>query len=542
MAHRRRRVLGSTAVLVAVLVAFVLTLPITLTPGLRTRLTAALGERFDSAVQLETLRVSVLPRIRVSGTGLALQHKGRTDVPPLIEIASFSAEASLFGLIGRPIRLQRIDLDGLEINVPPGGMSVNRDDEARDMPASSEASGPGHDPAASAGAVPPADVESRTDRRSPIIVDRLLTERAVLRILRGDPEKEPRVFEIHRLSMDDAGSHEPWAFSATLTNPTPPGEIDAHGTFGPWNAPEPARTSVNGAYEFSDADLSVFEGIQGTLQSTGGFGGVLERIVVEGEADVPDFALSDVGQPVPLHTRFTSIVDATSGNTWLEPVEATLDGSRILADGGVVERDGEKGRTVTLDVVLDDARIEDVLRLAVKSKQVPMTGALKLTTAFVLPPGPGDAVQKMRLNGSFQIARARFTTGNVQARINELSQKARVDDEDEGEPEQVVSDLKGRFVMSGGTIRFSNVSFSVPGARVDVSGTYAIKGEALDFQGTVRLDARLSQMTTGVRSALLRLIDPLVRRKDATVIPVTIKGTVDDPKFGLDIRRTITRG
>jgi hypothetical protein len=322
----------------------------------------------------------------------------------------------------------------------------------------------------------------------------------------------------------------------------PPGRIEAQGTFGPWNAPEPARTAVNGGYEFHDADLSVFDGIRGTLDSTGAFSGVLERIEVEGEADVPDFALSDVGQPVPLHTRFTAIVDATSGNTWLKPVHASLDGSTILADGGVVERDGEKGRTVSLDVVMDDARIEDVLRLAVKSAQVPLTGALKLSTAFVLPPGPGDAVQKMRLDGSFQIARARFTTGDVQARINELSQKARVDDDDEGAPDQVVSDLKGRFVMSGGTIRFSSVSFSVPGARVDVSGTYAIKGEALDFEGTVRLDARLSQMTTGVKSALLRIIDPLVRRKDATVIPVTIKGTVDDPKFGLDIRRTITRG
>lgn len=537
-----RKVIGSTAIVAVVLVAFVLTLPITLTPGLRTRLTNALSERFDSEVQLETLRLSALPSLRVSGSGLTLRHKGRTDVPPLIEVASFSAEASLFGLIGRPVRLQRIHLDGLEINVPPGGMSIDRKGEA-DAPDArqAETDRPAEPPVAGDEGL--ADAGEPTPARSPIIVDRLLTENAVLRILRGDPEKEPRLFEIHRLSMDDAGSHEPWAFSATLTNPTPPGAIEAHGTFGPWNGPQPARTAVNGDYEFRDADLSVFDGILGTLDSTGAFSGMLERIEVEGTADVPDFALSGVGQPVPLQTRFTSIVDATSGNTWLKPVHATLDRSVILADGGVVERDGEKGRTVNLDVVLDDARIEDVLRLAVKSKQVPMTGALKLTTTFVLPPGPGDAVQKMRLNGSFQVARARFTTGDVQARINELSQKARVDDDDDDEaPEQVVSDLKGSFVMRDGTIRFSSVSFAVPGARVDVSGTYAIRGEALDFEGTVRLDARLSQMTTGIKSALLRIIDPLVRRRDATVIPVTIKGTVDDPKFGLDIRRTITRG
>jgi hypothetical protein len=537
-----RKVLGSTALVVAVLIALVLTLPITLTPGLRARLTAGLGERFDSQVELESLRVSVLPRLRVSGSGVVLRHKGRTDVPPLIEIASFSAEASLFGLVGRPLRLQRVHLDELEINVPPGSMSIDRDrDDERnveqgDMPRAGA-------PASSGAPHVSRDEEAAEARHSsPIIVDDLLTERAVLRVLRDEPAKEPRLFEIHRLSMQDTGSHEPWAFRATLTNPTPPGQIETHGTFGPWNAPQPARTPVNAEYEFRDADLSVFEGIRGVLHSTGAFTGVLERIEVHGQADVPGFALSDVGNPVPLETRFTSVVDGTNGNTWLKPVHATLHRSVILADGGVVEREGTKGRTVSLDVVMDDARIEDVLRLAVKTKQAPMTGGMKLTTKFVLPPGPGAAIDKMRLDGSFEIARARFTTGDVQAKLNELSQKARADDDGDEAPEQVVSDFKGRFVMGGGVIRFSNVSFAVPGARVDVSGTYAVRGEALDFRGTVRLDARLSQLTTGVKSFLLRIVEPLVRRDDVTVIPVTIRGTVDDPKFGIDVRRAITRG
>jgi len=39
------------------------------------------------------------------------------------------------------------------------------------------------------------------------------------------------------------------------------------------------------------------------------------------------------------------------------------------------------------DVTMDDARIEDMLRLAVKTPAPPMTGSLKLTTTLVLPPG-----------------------------------------------------------------------------------------------------------------------------------------------------------
>ena len=88
----------------------------------------ALGERFDSEVQLETLTVSLLPRPRLSGRGLVLRHKHRTDVPPLVTIASFSGEAGLVGLLSDPVTVSNIRLEGLEINVPPGGMSLNDDE------------------------------------------------------------------------------------------------------------------------------------------------------------------------------------------------------------------------------------------------------------------------------------------------------------------------------------------------------------------------------------------------------------------------------
>jgi hypothetical protein len=339
--------------------------------------------------------------------------------------------------------------------------------------------------------------------------------------------------------MQDAGSNDPWTFEATLTNPTPPGEIGTRGTFGPWNAERPSATPLDAEYEFRDADLGVFDGIRGILQSTGAFHGVLERIEVTGRTDVPDFALADVGHPVPLTTKFHAIVDGTNGNTWLQPVDARLLDSPILANGGVVERAGEEGRTVTLDVVMEGARIEDVLRLAVDTPTPPMTGALTLQTRFVLPPGDASAMEKLQLDGSFEIAAARFAGGGVQAKLEDLSRTARGEP---GEPpDRVVSDFHGRFVMKDGVIRFSKITFAIPGATVDLDGAYVLRSEALDFRGTVRLDAKLSEMTTGVKSFLLGLIDPLVRRKDVTVIPVTIRGTARKPDFGLDLRRTLTR-
>ncbi len=201
-----------------IVAALLLTIPITLTSGLRGRLEAALSERFDSTVEMQSLRVSILPRLRVAGEGIVLRPGGRTDVPPLIAIASFSADANLWGLIGRPVRLTTVRLEGLEISVPPGGVKIDSKDE---NPGETRGKTQPEPPAASSEPSP-----------SPILIDHLLAERAVVKILRRDPKKQTRVWEIAHLSMERAGSNDPWPFQAQLTNPIPPGDLEVRGTFG----------------------------------------------------------------------------------------------------------------------------------------------------------------------------------------------------------------------------------------------------------------------------------------------------------------------
>jgi hypothetical protein len=496
---------------VAVILLFLVSLPIAVTPRIKQRLVRALGERFDSTVQLETLTVSLLPTPRLSGRGLVLRHKHRTDVPPLVTIASFSGEAGLLGLLGDPVRVSDIHLEGLEINVPPGGMKL-KDDE-------------------------PDNPDDRATKTSPLIVRHLKSERAVLRILRRKPGKAPRVFEIFQLDMADVGADHPWPFRANLTNPKPPGRIHTEGTFGPWQADEPSRTSLAASYRFENADLGVFDEIAGILTSSGAFKGVLERIEVDGTTSMPAFALTDVGNGMRLDTRFHSIVDGTNGNTLLQPVDATLGETKIRAAGGVVERDGEDGRTVELDVAIDGGRLEDILHLAVKGAQPPMTGVMTLRTKFLLPPGHRDAIQKLRLDGTFSVDKAAFKKANVQDKLEAFSTQARgLKDET---PDPVVSNFRGTFTMRNGAIHFSTVTFAMPGARVHVSGRYVMTSEALDFRGTVRLDAKLSQLTTGVKSFFLRVVDGLFRHDDITVVPITIGGTADKPKVGLDLGKAV---
>jgi len=510
----------------AILAALFFSLPLTLPGSLRTRLATALGERFGGSVEIQALHVSVFPRLHIAGEGVVIRRGDRAGLPPLISIRAFSGKAGLFGLLGSRLQIREVNLSGLEVNVPPGGVDIDGDEKDTSSARADTKDRP-----------PQGDGASRA-AKSPIVVDHLLSEDAALRILRGDPGKKPREFVISRLTMEDTGAETPWAFVASLTNPTPPGKIEAHGTFGPWSAGSPSQTPLAAEYTFSGADLGVFKGIEGILQSSGKFAGVLERIEVNGKADVPDFALDSAGHPMPLATTFHSIVDGTNGNTWLRPVDGTFRQTTVHAEGGVIEGENKDGRTVTLDVTMDRARLEDVLFLAVKSDRPPMSGALKLRAKLEIPPGHVDALQKLKLKGTFTIDDARFAGDGIQTKVNEMSQKAQGDKA--GPAGEALSDFNGQFAMSGGVIHFSAINFSMPGARVSMAGSYAAASQALDFNGTVRIDAKLSEMTTGMKSMFLKVIEPVFRRHGATVIPITIGGTVKEPKVGLDMVRAFT--
>ena len=161
-------------------------------------------------------------------------------------------------------------------------------------------------------------------------------------------------------------------------------------------------------------------------------------------------------------------------------------------------------------------------------------------TKFLLPPGDHDAIRKLRLDGSFSVERAEFTKAQVQDKVEAFSTKARgVKDET---PDPVVSNFRGTFTMRDGGIHFSNVTFAMPGARVNVNGRFVMESEALDFRGVVRLDAKLSQLTTGVKSFFLRVVDGLFRHDEITVVQITIGGTADQPKVGLDFGKAMKGG
>ncbi len=164
----------------------------------------------------------------------------------------------------------------------------------------------------------------------------------------------------------------------------------------------------------------MFKGISGTLGSHGSFGGTLDQLEANGETDTPDFTIKVGGHPFPLHVKYTALIDGTNGDTHLKNIDAWFLSSYLHAFGAVLDGPkGERGRTVSLDVAMDKSRIEDIMKMAVKAATPPMTGALKMTTKFLLPPGDKDVVERLQLDGQLLRSRAprsRTTTSRARSK------------------------------------------------------------------------------------------------------------------------------
>ena len=464
-----------------------------------------LSARFDSQVELQSLHVETTPRMQVTGEGLTLRYRNRTDVPPVIQIARFSFNLGFLGIIHVPRHVKGVYVENMVITIPP------RDPQA----------------------APPPPRQSTPVPR--VIFSEIVCNDTSLIILPKKAGKDPLEFDIHDLVMKNVGNQKPFDFHGTLTNAKPKGEIATKGSFGPWNAEDPASTPVSGEYNFSKADLDPFAGIGGTLSSIGKYTGHLNQLEVQGETDTPNFSLDPIGRPVSLHTEFSATVDGTNGDTYLHPVRATLLNSLIIANGSVIRASGKQGHIISLNVYAPNARLQDILRLATKSSQPVMTGTVNLRTKMLLTPGKEKVIHRLTLDGNFGVSDAEFASVEVRDKLESLSRHAlgKPNDEDAG---SAVTDLVGTFHLARDLAAFPRLSFSIPGAEVRLTGNYNLPGETLDFRGNLRMQAKLSQTVTGKKSFFLKLADPFFKKDGAgSVVPIRISGTRDEPKFSLDL-------
>ena len=480
-------------------------------PILKSRVLETLSTRFDGRVELDQFSVSVFRGFEVTGGGLRVYAPAEIFAAgfsrPVATVQRFEFHTGWLGLFASPTHVTEVHVTGLELEIPPKEMR-------RSTPHPAKRRG-----------------------KIKVAVDRITCDDSRLVIGTAKPGKDPKTFELKHIALRDVGPDAPWTYEAVLVNAVPRGDIVAQGTFGPWQPASPGDATVTGKYTFRHADLNTIQGIGGMLSSAGSFHGQLNRIEVEGAADVPNFSLDTANHPVPLRTRFKAIVDGTTGDTYLQPVLAKLGESEFSCRGAVVNQKGV-GHTIDLDVDVPNGQLADFLRLSVVTQPVVMTARISMHTRLHIRPGKESVTEKLGLKGKFTLERIHFTNVKVQDKVDMLSLRA------QGEPEMatagapdVRSRMSGAFVMGGGKLSFSELDYRMPGATVRLAGVYSLDGNQFRFQGRVRTRARISQMVASRwKSLLLKPVDPFFTRNHAGAeIPVKIDGTRSEPKFGLNL-------
>jgi hypothetical protein len=508
-------------------------------PFLRARIVDGLSNHFHARVELDAFHVSLGNGLRgewgvwAQGHGLRIWPPAEVagvEVPkvpgvPLVELDSFGFHVPLRYKPDQPVYIGEVHLQGLHVSLPPKSHFLH------------------------AGSAQPTNTASSPSKPAlPIRVQLGTVEckRATLILETSKPGKIPLQIDISRFKVTDIASDNSMHFEAELTNPKPIGAVRTTGVFGPWQVSDPGESPITGKYSFDDADLGDFNGIAGILSSTGNYTGTLRDLNVDGQTETPDFSLTHFGNKMDLRTQFHAIVDGTNGDTHLDPVNATLGHSHIVARGQVVRSLSHAGgqlhsigHDIDLSVEIKDGRIEDFLHLTSHDTTPLLTGALGVKSIVHIPPGKEPVQERLALKGQFSLDQAQFSSAKVQSRIEELSLRGqgRPHDAKLTDHESIQSKMQSDFQMADGVITLPNLVFTVPGADIDLNGTYKLDGGLLGFIGVAKMQATVSKMVGGWKGFLLKPADHMFKKDGAgTEVPIHIAGTYKNPEFGVDIK------
>jgi len=470
-------------------------------PFKREMIVDALQERFSSAVEVKAFRATYFPPGCVA-EGVSFRRNSDQGARPIATIEKLSIQGAYWEVFSRPERVRRVTIEGLRMFVSPQTERI--------------------------GGAPRADGA----KHSAVIIDEIVADGAVVEFVSA---KEPLKFEIHQLTLHTVADDRPMSFHAALLNPTPPGEIRTDGEFGPLQPQNLGQTALSGSYEFQRADLSVFSGIAGTLSSSGKFNGVLQHIEIEGTTDTPDFQVTRSQHAVDLKTQFQGAVNGIDGEVSLPSVQARFGRTSLVSRVDVAKKEVSGGKTISVEAAETQGRIQDWLELLAHADRPALTGTMNFKAQVTVPPGKGSLIERVKLQGDFGIDDASFVRPATQKEIDNLSQVAQGEKEND-DPASVVENLKGHVVLNRTVATFADLSFSVPGAHAHLHGTYGLLTQHIDLHGGLQLESKLSKGEKGMKSVLIKSLEPFLKKKKAgEIVPIKIGGTFSHPSYGLDM-------
>ena len=475
-------------------------------PYSKDKIVQSLQETFPSAITVDHFQQVYFPHPGCKAVGIRFRSfSSPPSSPPIVVIHELTIQGSYADLMFRPHHISKVFLDGLQLYFSP----VNN---------------------------------SRTfsggSTQTAITIGQLNANGAVMEVERADKKPVLR-FDFHELSLGALSEKNGLSYSVAMHNPEPPAEIRSTGHFGPLIEKSTGQTPVSGKYSFDGGDLGMFKGIAGTVNSAGTFSGSLGAIEVRGITDTPDFQVLRSGHSGPLHTQFQAKVNGTNGDVALTNVDATYVKTNIKAKGSIQDEDSSNGKHTSLDFVIAKGRIEDMLRLFVKGNRPPMSGLTRMQGHVMIPPDAEPFLEKVSVQGDFDITDGQFENPARQESVDELSETARgkkkPKDQEKDSEENVISHVNGHTSLRNGIATFSDLAFQVPGADASMHGTFNLLNQKLDLHGMVKMDAKFSQSTGGIKSLFAKVLNPFFDKSRGSVVPVLVDGTYQNPHFGLDL-------
>src|SRR5215469_1790484 len=488
---RKRRKAFWLAVVAAIVACLFLILLARFWPFTQKSILGDLGEAADSVVAAQSYHATLFPPGCVL-EGVTFRHQGSE----FITIQKLIVAGSYLGVLRRHVR--RIEAIGAQVYIPAIGSHAKFHAQ-----------------------------------RSRTTVDELIANGAYVEFEPSKPHKGHFRFDVHQATLRNVRWGGAISYHLQFHNPNPPGEVSADGKFGAWADGRAENTPFSGRFTFEHADLAYSHGIAGMLWSQGQFDGSLKHLNINGSAVVPDFEIASSGNKVKLEARFDAYVDGMNGDTFLQHVEARFGKTDLVAEGSIASSSGHKGKFASVRLKVMNGRTEDVLGLFVTGTS-PMSGPLWLEAEATLPPDESQFAKKVDLEGTFHIDEGRFSKQTTQRDVDELSAGAR--GKNKQFPPLVLADLSGHVKLQQGTANFSELSFTIPGAKARMYGTYSIQNYRINLHGRMRVETKISKTSSGIKSLALKILDPLFRkRKKGEIVPIHIAGTYQKPQFGLDL-------
>jgi hypothetical protein len=270
---------------------------------------------------------------------------------------------------------------------------------------------------------------------------------------------------------------------------------------------------------------------------------------VEGSAHTPAASLPVSAHAFPLDAKFHLLLDTTSGTTTFAPLEIALPHGSLTAQGTMKLLPG--GADIAVNVSVPRGRIEELLEIVTRTVPPLMSGNLTMQAKLHLPPGPQPFQQKLQATGTFSVSGVQFSDPKLQQRINELSKLAqgKINPLSNSPVSRapVDSNAVAEFSLANAEVTVPSLRYQVPGATLQMAGTYELERDTFAFQGHFQPNVlgNLAQTSTqapapqpakglgGLGGKLLGKLTPVLKTIGGALVPVSIIGTGSNVKVSV---------